>query len=113
MVAREGHDGTYKTARPRRQPRDAAFAPLALSGELLEELQDLTRLGVPAERFLGEDLMPVDLDLEPAARGLDQLDVGLRIVLANLSRQTGGSRLVVSNDAVFNRDAHDEYDSRA
>jgi len=75
---------------------------------LLEELQHLAGLGVPPERLLGEDAPAVDLNLEHPARGLDQLDLGLGIRLANLSRQTGGSRLVVSNDAVFDCHAHDE-----
>jgi len=73
---------------------------------LLEELQHLAGLGVPPERLLGEDAAAVDLNLEHPARGLDQLDLGLGIRLANLSRQTGGSRLVVSDDAVFDRHAH-------
>jgi len=73
---------------------------------LLEEVQHLTWLGVPPERLLGKDGPPVDLDLEHPAGGLDQLDLGLGIRLANLSRQTGGSRLIVSDDAVFDRHTH-------
>ena len=58
------------------------------------------------EGFLGEHAAPVDLDFEHAARGLDQLDVRVRVGLANFGRQTGGPRFVVSDDTVFDGDAH-------
>jgi len=63
--------------------------------------------------LLGENAATVDLDLEDAARRLDQLHVGVGVGLANFGRQTGGARLVVSDDAVFDRDPHAVNDSRA
>src|SRR5215207_8391643 len=41
----------------------------------------------------------------PTARG-DELHLGVGEALPKLSRQTGGPRLVVSDGAVFDRDAH-------
>lgn len=55
---------------------------------------------------LREHQVPVDLDLEGAARRLDQLDLGVGERIPELCRQTGGSGLVVSDDAVGNRDDH-------
>jgi hypothetical protein len=69
-------------------------------------LQDLRRLRVPAERLLGKDQVAVHCDLEDAAGGRDQPDLGVGYVLLQLSRQTGGSRLVVSDDAVLDDHAH-------
>jgi hypothetical protein len=68
---------------------------------------------VAAEGLFGEDAAPVDLDLEHAAGRLDQLHVGVRVCLTNFRRQTGGPRLVVSDDAVFDRHTHGVNDSRA
>src|SRR6059036_3254567 len=44
--------------------------------------------------------------VQRAARGLDQLDVRVRVGLADFGRQTGGPRLVVSDDTVLDGDAH-------
>jgi hypothetical protein len=67
---------------------------------------------VTPEGFLGEYPAPVDLDFEHAARGLDQLDVRVRVGLADFGRQTGGPRLVVSDDTVFDGDAHTLWERR-
>ena len=48
----------------------------------------------------------VHLHLEYAPGGLDQFHVRVRECLTELGRQTGGPRLVVSNDAVFDDDSH-------
>jgi hypothetical protein len=66
-----------------------------------------------SERLLGKDAAPVDFDLEHAARRLDQFHVGVRVGLPDLGRQTGGPGLVVSDDAVLDRDTHSVNDSRA
>ena len=55
---------------------------------------------------LGEDGAPIRDDLEPAARRGNQLNLGPRELALELGRQTGGPWLVVSDDAVFDRDAH-------
>jgi hypothetical protein len=57
-------------------------------------------------RFLGEHERAVDGYLEKSARRLEQPDFGIRKRLLELSCQTGGSRLVVSDDAVLDRHVH-------
>jgi len=79
-----------------------------LAARLPHEPKDFSRLGVAVERFLGKQLAPVHLDLEHAARRFDQLHFRLRVRLANLCRQTGGSGLVVSNDTVFDHHTHSQ-----
>src|SRR5258705_11821841 len=78
----------------------------SVSSRLFEERQDFTRLGVaPRPRFLVHGF-PVAKYFEAAASRRNHLQVRLGKTLANLSRQTGGSRLVVSNDAIFDADLH-------
>lgn len=72
----------------------------------LHQAKHLTRLGVAPDRLLGEDPTSIHFHLEHATGGLDQLHIGVRVNLADLGRQTGGPRLVVSDDAVFDRDSH-------
>jgi hypothetical protein len=61
---------------------------------------------VPPElRFLEHGRVVHDNFESPAARR-DQFDCGMRVFLSELSRQTGGSGLVVSKRAVFDRDIH-------
>jgi hypothetical protein len=66
-----------------------------------------------SQGLLREDATPVDLHLEHAARRLNQLHVSVGVGLADLGRQTGGPGLVVSDDAVFDGDAHAVNDSCA
>jgi len=54
---------------------------------------------------LREDECAVDLDLEDAVLALDQARVRSKLSL-ELGRQPGGTWLVVSNNAVFDRDVH-------
>jgi hypothetical protein len=75
---------------------------------LLHQSQHLAGLGMPTELLLGKHRPPVDVDFEHAAGRLDQLHFGLRVRLANLCRQTGGSGLVVSNDTVFDHYSHSD-----
>ena len=62
--------------------------------------EDLAVLGKAVQRLLGEDQVPVQRDLEDAPARGDELTVGSELPLDGV-RQTGGARLVVSNDAVF------------
>ena len=59
-----------------------------------------------AEHLLGKGDATVHVDLEHAARGLDQLDLGVRVCVTNLGRQTGSPGFVVSDDAEFDGNAH-------
>jgi hypothetical protein len=59
----------------------------------------------PRFRFL-VNRVSIGNDLESASPRGNHLDFRIGEALANLSRQTGGSRLVVSNNAVFDADLH-------
>jgi hypothetical protein len=63
---------------------------------------------MPPEGKLGEDQGPVHRHFERAAGRLHQADVRFGERLLELGRQTGSPWLVVSNDAVFDRDLHFE-----
>ena len=56
--------------------------------------------------LLGKDQLSVHCDFEESPRGLHQAHVGLGKSLLQLSRQTGSSGLIVSNDTVLNGDLH-------
>ena len=73
---------------------------------LVDEAQHFTRLRVAAELRLLEDRHAVEHDLEPAASGWTHGDLGAGMAFTNGSRQTDGTRFVVSNDAVLDRDVH-------
>ena len=72
----------------------------------LHQTKHLAGLSVPPHGLLGEDPAPIHFHLEHTAGRLDQFHVGVRVGLADLGRQTGGPRLVVSDDAVLDRHAH-------
>lgn len=79
----------------------------APSGQfVLHEFKDLPGLGVTPQGSLGKDQLAVEFDLEGASGRIKQLDVTVRVRLSQLGRQTGGFGLVVSDDAVFDRDFH-------
>jgi hypothetical protein len=72
----------------------------------LEQTQNLARLGVTPFPRLLEYRNAVAKDLEAPATRRDQLDLHVGVSFLQLSRQTGGSWLVVSNSAVFDADLH-------
>ena len=61
---------------------------------------------MPSCLFLGEEEVAVHHDFENAAGRGGQLDLDAGEMLLQLSRQTGGSWLVVSNDAEFDANSH-------
>jgi len=61
---------------------------------------------VPAQGLLGEDEDSIHHNFESPAGRFDEPRVRLRKCLLELGRQTGGPGLIVSDDAVFNRDEH-------
>ena len=64
---------------------------------------DLARIGEPTGHVFREHQLAVQVDVEDAAAPLDQLGPDAELPL-DLVRQTGGTRTVVSDDAVFDRD---------
>jgi hypothetical protein len=63
-------------------------------------------MSVSVELRLLENRYAVAADLEPSATGRDQLDLGVGPLFGELSRQPGGSGLIVSKSAVLYRDLH-------
>jgi hypothetical protein len=61
---------------------------------------------VTSKRAFRKDQVSVHGDLEDTAGGGHQADLGVRELLFQLSRQTGGSGLVVSDDAILDDHAH-------
>jgi hypothetical protein len=61
---------------------------------------------MPPERALREYEHAVSGNFKHSTTPLQQLDGSVGICLSNLGRQTGGPGLVVSNDAVADRDVH-------
>jgi hypothetical protein len=61
---------------------------------------------MPPERPLGIDELAVHRHLEDTAGRWNETDLRVRPRLLELSRQTGGSRLVVSDDAELDDRAH-------
>jgi hypothetical protein len=70
------------------------------------QLNDLALGGVAAEGLLGEQFPAVQGHLEDATRTWLEGDESTRQRLLDLSRQTGGSEFIVSDDAVFDRYMH-------
>jgi len=77
-----------------------------MSARTTDQLHDLSRLGVTAERALRKDEIAVHRYLEHPAGRRHQADLRFREQLLQLSRQTGGSRLVISDDTILDYDAH-------
>jgi len=73
---------------------------------LFQKPDDLTGLCVSVQlRFL-ENRLPIESDFETTPARWNQLDVPVGPSVPELSRQTGGSRLIVSKSAVFDADFH-------
>src|SRR5690349_8602686 len=68
--------------------------------------EHLARLCMATNGFLGEHWPIIYGDLESAARRRHQLYGGVGKLALQLSRQTGGAWLVVSNDAVLDEYTH-------
>src|SRR5262249_55117515 len=79
---------------------------MRMSGFAPDQSQYFSRLGVASECLLGENEAAVDGHLEQPARGLDEANLGVGKGLFQLSCQTGGSGLIVLDDAVLDRDEH-------
>src|SRR4029078_8785616 len=75
--------------------RSSSRMPASVLSSALQEAEDLVLLRKPSELLLREDLLSVRRDLEHSALALDQLALHAERFL-DVSRQTGGSRPVVS-----------------
>lgn len=73
---------------------------------MLDEIRlDLAGVGEASQLMLGEDQFAVEANVEDPTASLDQVG-SLAELSLNFVRQTGGTRLVVSNHAVFDCDRH-------
>lgn len=70
------------------------------------QAEDFTWLGMPIQGSFREDQFPINCDLKHTARTSDKLNVGVGERFLDFSRQTGSSRFIVSDCAVFDRDPH-------
>jgi hypothetical protein len=61
---------------------------------------------MPAQLGFLEDWLAIHQHFESTSPRRDHLDLRAGEALLDLRRQTGGARLVVSNDAVFDADLH-------
>jgi len=75
-------------------------------GPCLDGVDYLAGCGVAVECLLGKHQMPVDDNLEDTTPRWDGFHLHLGPFLSELGHQTGDPGLIVSNDAVFNRDDH-------
>jgi hypothetical protein len=87
--------------------------PSGFPGAGLDQPQHFAGLGVAPQGQLGEYELPVDCHLEGAAGAFHQPNPGIGEALPDLGRQTGSPRLVVSDDAVLDRDLHHRSESMA
>jgi hypothetical protein len=69
-------------------------------------VEDLALRRKPPLFLLGEDGLPVDADDEDAAASANDLTVDPELPF-DFSRQTGGSRQVVSNAAIVDSNVHE------
>src|SRR5690242_14325821 len=85
---------------------------IRISARLPDQSHDLPRLRVPPESPLGKDEVAIHRHFEDTAGGGNETDFRVRPSLFQLSRQTGGSGLVVSDDAELDDRAHHVSSSR-
>ena len=76
------------------------------SGFVFQQSHDFAKLGVAIGPGFLVDRNAIAQDLESTSSRRDQLYLRIRKSLPNFGRQTGGPGLIVSNDAVFDRDLH-------
>jgi len=79
-----------------------------LRRQFAQRVDDLALRREAAFFFFIEDLPVVDGDDEDAAAAADDLAVEAEL-FPDFSRQTGGSREVVSNAAVIDSNVHDDF----
>jgi len=87
------------------QPIDR-WLPRGALARACNKLRNLTWPRMPAKSGFLEHRRSIDGDFKSSAARSDELDLRLGITIPHLSRQTGGSGLIVSNGAVFDFDFH-------
>jgi len=70
---------------------------------LRDKILDFPLVGESAGDLLGEDRLSIQVHLKNSTRAFDQLRLDAETI-SEVVRQTGGSRMVVSNHAVFDRE---------
>ena len=78
----------------------------SLESFLPHQRKYLTGHGMAPHGPLGKDQRFIRRDIEDAAGRRNHLHLGIGERLTQLSRQTGGSGLVVSDDAILDADPH-------
>lgn len=76
------------------------------SGLRFQRGNNFARLGVPTQLRFFENRDAIGHDFETTTSRRNHLQLRRRKTLSNFCRQTGGTWLVVSNDAVFDADLH-------
>jgi len=76
---------------------------------LREKTLDFPLVGESAGDLFGEDGLSIQVHFENSTRAFDQLRLDAETI-SDVVRQTGGSRMVVSNHAVFDRDGRHRID---
>jgi len=92
--------------RPGASPPPVEMAIRSLESFLPHQSNHFTGGGVAPHGPLGKDQRLVRRDVEDAAGRRNHLHFGIGKRVAQLSRQTGGSGLVVSDDAILDANAH-------
>jgi hypothetical protein len=77
-----------------------------MSARASNQFHDLSRFGMPTERPFGEEEVAVHGHLEDSAGARDETNFGVRELLLQLGRQTGGPRLIVSDHAKLDDHTH-------
>jgi len=78
----------------------------ASAGEAISKFAfDLSMLREATRHVLGIEQLVIEFDIEDATASFDELSVQAEFLL-NFCRQTGGSGLIISNDAIFNGELH-------
>jgi hypothetical protein len=92
--------------RPGASPPPVEMAIRSLESFLPHQRNHFAGGGMAPHGPLGKDRRIVRRDIEDAARGRYHLHLGIGKRLTQLSRQTGGSGLVVSDDAILDANPH-------
>jgi hypothetical protein len=92
--------------RPGASPPPVEMAIRSLESFLPHQRKHFTGRGMTPHGPLGKDQRLIGRDIEDTAGRRNHLHLGVGKRFTQLSRQTGGSGLVVSDDAILDANAH-------